>query len=69
MRNCPFSNCDATLADSIFACRRHWHMLTPKQKQTIHAAYADYKADQIGVKELRRIQQSVLDQTTIGGSA
>ncbi len=61
MRACPFRDCKSTIADSVFACRRHWFQLTPRQKQTVQKAYDDYLRDEIGIEELRRIQQRVLD--------
>lgn len=69
MRNCPFNGCDQTLPSHIFACRRHWHSLSPEQKRRIHAAYADFQADRIGFEEIARRQQEVLDETAIGGKA
>lgn len=69
MRTCPFHGCKVVVHDSVFACKRHWFSLNATQRQTIYSAYDDYMTDKISMEELRRIQQSVLDQTTIGGEA
>jgi hypothetical protein len=60
MRNCPFTDCGARLDDSIFACGEHWRRLSFVQKQAIHKAYAAYKADEIGIEQLRAVQGQVI---------
>jgi hypothetical protein len=62
MRQCPFDECKATIDDSKFACARHWFQLSQNDRQTIHAAYADYQAGNIDVDKLREVQQEVLGE-------
>lgn len=70
MRKCPFLFCEAELGADIFCCRQHWYgQLSSSQRVRIWAAYRAYLANTIGVEELRRRQQEVLDETRIGGTA
>jgi hypothetical protein len=60
MRTCPFHNCDINIPDDKFACREHWHSLSTDEKRQVIAAYGRYLRNEIGVEELRQIQQKVL---------
>lgn len=60
-RTCPFAGCGEPIDPARFACKRHWFSLSESQKQTIVAAYHDYRDEKIGVKELRAIQQKIID--------
>lgn len=57
---CPFTGCEKTVPDNIFACRGHWFSLNKTEQAEIHAAYNDYMEDRIGMEELRDRQQAVL---------
>lgn len=59
MRQCPF--CSRILANDIFACLRHWRMLTRDEQREIYDCYRAYMSDRIGVEELRERQQRVID--------
>lgn len=60
MRQCPFTNCERTVPDTVFACRQHWFSLTKPERDEIWAAYRDYQDGIIGVEGLRDRQQAVL---------
>ena len=60
MRRCPFTNCDKTVPDNIFACRGHWFSLNKGEQAEIYASYGDYTAGIINVEELRDRQQAIL---------
>lgn len=62
MRICPFDGCLEKLADSTFACRRHWYSLTKAERDAIWSAYNSYMANRIGMEELRERQQAILGQ-------
>lgn len=61
MRQCPFAGCKAEVPHNLFACRKHWFMLNQKQRNTIHAAYADYCEHKIGLEALRMVQRAIID--------
>jgi hypothetical protein len=62
MRTCPFPDCMVRIPDAMFGCRPHWFSLSKEHQQRIYRAYDAYKAQRIGLLELRALQQAVLDE-------
>lgn len=59
MRTCPF--CTAEISSDLFACRRHWAVLSRDEQDEIHRAFHMYRSRLIGADKLRERQQKVID--------
>jgi len=68
-RICPFTGCGRRIPPELFACGPHWYSLNKDQQRRIYACYDAWGTGEIDGAELRRLQQAVLDETTIGGTA
>ena len=61
MRVCPFPDCGVSIPDYLFCCKADWNRLSTSQQRRIYAVWNDYKRDRIGMEELRRVQQQVME--------
>lgn len=69
MRTCPFDGCEKRIRPTLFACARHWHSLRADLQKTIWEAYGSWQAGDIGILELKDIQDAVLASHRKGDNA
>lgn len=69
MRECPFNGCTTMIPPDKFACGKHWFSLNHGQQRRVYQCYGDWAKGAISGDDLRRIQQAVLDETSVGGHA
>jgi hypothetical protein len=68
-RKCPFTGCGKAIPAEMFACKRHRFMLSQEQRDRIWAMYRDWQSGDIDGETLTKLQQEVLDETGVGGTA
>lgn len=61
-RQCPFDGCQLMVLPTQFACAKHWYSLSREQQAKLYMCYDDWNDGTIDGDELRRIQQTVLDE-------
>jgi len=59
-RKCPWHGCDVRVPSSFFCCKKHWDLLTMKEKDALIDAHAAHRDNHIEAGELKRRQQHVL---------
>jgi hypothetical protein len=58
-RFCPVDNCNRAIDSTLFACRRHWRMLTQSEQLDIWDAYRQWQVGKLSGHQLRVIQVRV----------
>jgi len=63
MRLCPFSHCFQQLNSDTFACRRHWKLMTYRNRTRILRIWNLYLQKIVTFEHLRKIQEEVIADT------
>jgi hypothetical protein len=62
MRICPFTGCHRRIPSDRFGCRTHWFSLSSELRARVWAAYNAYRAKEIELRELARLQREILKE-------